>query len=163
MVKLISFLVIALLSEAYFSQAAMSSQTLSYNDVGASPGVTPAKFGAYGDAIRIQAGCKATESSTTVACNGTSFTSADVGKQFWIPGAGASGVAEHTTISSVTNRSTVVVAAAASITVPGAQVIYGHDDSAALQSCFNYSSANQVQCVLNSNAAQNTGYLEGSA
>lgn len=127
------------------------------------PMATPAKFGAYGDAIRIQAGCNATASSTTVTCNGTSFTSADVGKQFWIPGAGAAGVAANTTISSVTNSTTVVVATAPSTTSSGAQVIYGHDDSAALQSCFNYSSANQVQCVLNATGAQNTGYLEGSA
>jgi hypothetical protein len=173
MVKFIPFLVIALLSKACSGQADLpgrdhtggtySAQTLSYNNVGASPGVTPTTFGAHGDAIRIQAGCNATASSTTVTCNGTSFVSGDVGKQFWIPGAGAAGVAEHTTISSVTNSTTVVVAAAASTSVTSARVIYGHDDASAIQACWNYSSANQVQCVMNGSGITNTGYLVGSA
>jgi hypothetical protein len=118
--------------------------------------VTPTQFGAYGDAIRVYGGCSTTASNTTVTCSGTSFNaSTDPGKTIWIPGAAAGGTSEETTIVSVTDSLHVVVGTAPAGSVSAAQAIYGHDDSTALQSCFNYSSANQVPCVLNSP----TGYL----
>ncbi len=136
-----------------------SAQTLTYNNVGASPGVTPLTFGGYGDAVGIYGGCSITAASTTLNCGGTSFSSAtDVGKQMWVPGAGAAGISLHTTIASVTNANTVVLAAAASTSSSNVVAVYGHDDVTALQSCFNYSAVHQIACVLNSP----TGYLVGS-
>jgi hypothetical protein len=43
--------------------------------------------------------------------------------------------------------------------VTQARTVYGHDDTSALQSCLNYSGANEVPCFLDSP----TGYLVGSA
>ncbi len=125
------------------------------------PGLSAAYFGAYGDAQAAYSGCSVAASSTTISCGSlTSFNSAtDVGKQMWVPGGGASGVALHTTIASVTNATTAVLTNAAVTTSSNVVAVYGHDDSAALQACFNYSAVNKIDCVLNSP----TGYLVGSA
>jgi hypothetical protein len=117
--------------------------------------LTPQAFGGHGDAVRIYAGCSVSASSTGLFCNNTSFVSADTGKQIWIPGAGASGASLHTTIASVTNSTTVTLASAASTAAVGAQAIYGHDDSTAIQNCMNYAGTNHVPCALNSKS----GYL----
>jgi hypothetical protein len=129
-----------------------------YNNM---PGLSAAYFGAYGDAQAAYSGCSVAASSTTISCGSlTSFNSAtDVGKQMWVPGGGASGVALHTTIASVTNATTAVLTNAAVTTSSNVVAVYGHDDSAALQACFNYSAVNKIACVLNSP----TGYLVGSA
>ena len=61
--------------------------------------------------------------STTLTVTGASFASpADVGKYVYVNGAGASGGVLATTISSVTNSTTVVLALAASATVSGSTV-----------------------------------------
>ncbi len=138
---------------------AYTAQTLTYNNVGASPGITPAAFGGFGDAQSIVNGCTTTASSTSVTCPSGTFVSGDVGKQIWFTAAGAAGVAFNTTIVTVSSSTAITVAAAPSTAVSNTPTVYGHDDVAALQSCFNYSAAHQLQCVLNSP----TGYLEGSA
>jgi hypothetical protein len=129
-----------------------------YNNM---PGLSAAYFGAYGDAQAAYSGCSVAASSTTISCGSlTSFNSAtDVGKQMWVPGGGASGVALHTTIASVANATTAVLTNAAVTTSSNVVAVYGHDDFAALQACFNYSAVNKIACVLNSP----TGYLVGSA
>ena len=112
------------------------------------PMVTPAKFGAYGDAQQIANGCTTTTTSTTIVCPSAPFVSGDVGKELWVTGAGASGAAFGSTISTVVSNTTVIVASTPSTAVTQNQAVYGHDDAAAIQACFNYSGANQVQCIL---------------
>jgi hypothetical protein len=142
-----------------------SAQTLTYNNVGASPGVTPLTFGGYGDAYQPPNGCNTTASSTTVVCVDGPFVSTDVGKQIWVSGVGAAGAAFNATITAVTNASTVTVSAAATGAVTNGRGIYGHDDRVAVQACFQYSAANAVACVLKTLPSPGlglVGYLIGS-
>ena len=125
-----------------------SAQTLTYNNVGASPGVTPLTFGGYGDAYSPPNGCSTTPSSTTVICPDGPFVSADVGKQMWVSKVGAAGAAFNATITAVSSNTTVTVSAAATGTVTNGRAVYGHDDTTAVQACFQYSALNAAQCVL---------------
>jgi hypothetical protein len=174
MVKFIPFLVIALLSKACSGQADLpgrdhnggtySAQTLSYNNVGASPGVTPLSFGGHGDAKLIANGCTTTTSGTTIVCPSAPFVSGDVGKELWVTGAGASRVAFGSTISTVVSNTTVTVSATPSTSVTQNRAVFGHDDVSAIQACWNYSRDNGIQCIMNSVTGFNTpsGYLVGS-
>jgi len=112
------------------------------------PALTAQYFGAYGDAYNPPDGCNTTPSSTTVVCPDGPFVSTDVGKQIWVSGVGAGGAAFHATISAVTNNTTVTVSAAATGTVSNGRAVIGHDDTAAVQACFQYSAINAVPCVL---------------
>ena len=133
------------------------------------PSVSAAYFGAYGDTYSPPDGCSTTVSSTTVTCPDAPFVSTDVGKQVWVTGAGAAGVAFHAAIISVTSNTAVVVSAAASTSVsqsPG-NAVYGHDDTTAVQACFQYSATNAVQCALRAlpppgGQTGRTGFLIGS-
>ena len=135
---------------------------------GAAPGVTPLAFGGYGDAYAPPDGCITAASSTTITCPDGPFVSGDVGKQIWVHGAGAAGVAFHATISSVTSNTAVVASASASTAVsntPG-NAVYGHDDVTAVQACFQYSASHATPCALNPVSSPpgigNTGFLIGS-
>lgn len=64
-------------------------------------------------------------SSTTLTSATAAFVAGDVGVAIRVAGAGASGAVLDTTISSVTNATTAVLAAAASTTVSGATVGIG--------------------------------------
>jgi hypothetical protein len=143
---------------------AYSAQTLTYNNVGASPGVTPLSFGGYGDAKQIANGCTTTTTSTTIVCPVAPFVPGDVGKQLWVTGAGAAGVAFGSTISTVVSNTTVTVSATPSISVTQNRAVFGHDDVSAIQACWNYSRDNAIQCKMNSVAGFNTpsGYLVSS-
>jgi hypothetical protein len=126
---------------------------------GGGTSVTPTNFSGYGDAIKTTGGCSITATQFTVSCGSPiSFSAADIGKQAWVRGAGTAGVALHTTIASVASSSSVVLAAAAVTSVSGAYMIYGHDDVAAVQACYDWSAQHQVPCVLNAAG----GYLIGS-
>lgn len=133
------------------------------------PSVSAAYFGAYGDALVPADGCSITASSDVLTCPDAPFVSTDVGKQVWVHGAGAAGVAFNATISSVTSGTVVVLSAVASTSVsqaPGNSV-YGHDDVTAVQACFQYSASNAVQCTLRAlptpgGQTGNTGFLIGS-
>jgi hypothetical protein len=105
-------------------------------------------FGAYGDAYQPPNGCNTVASSTTVVCNDTPFVSTDVGKQIWISGKGAGGAAFNATITAVIDNQTVTVSAAPSATGNNVRGIFGHDDTAAVQACFQYSASNAVPCAL---------------
>lgn len=136
--------------------------TTAFVQSNAAPGVTPATFGAVGDAQLIPNGCNTTASSTTVVCPGASFVSGDagVGKEIWIGGAGIAGGALGSVIATVVNGTTITISpSAATATVTNAYSVYGHDDILAIQACWNYSAANRVQCVMNSPS----GYLEANA
>lgn len=112
--------------------------------------VTPQQFSGFGDAFSPPDGFNTTASSTTVVFTDASLisTSVDGGKDIWIRGAGASGVAFHSTIVTVTDSSHAIVAAAPSATLSNALGVYGHDDTASINSCIKYSSVNAVQCWL---------------
>lgn len=112
--------------------------------------VTPQQFSGFGDAFSPPDGFNTTASSTTVVFTDASLisTSVDGGKDIWIRGAGASGVAFHSTIVTVTDSSHAIVAAAPSATLSNALGVYGHDDTTPINSCIKYSSVNAVQCWL---------------
>jgi hypothetical protein len=124
-------------------------------------GVTPSTFGALGDAQQIPNGCNATAFSRSVTCPSSAFLSGDKGKDIWFAGAGPSGAAFVTTISAVSSSTAITISAAPPTSVTQTRTVYGHDDTAALQSCFNYSAANSVPCWLNTPAGK--GYLEGTS
>jgi hypothetical protein len=65
------------------------------------------------------------------------FTSADVGKQIMVSGAGTAGGWLVTTIQSVTDASHITLAANAATTVVNTEVRWGTDDTAALTSAIN--------------------------
>ncbi len=79
-------------------------------------------------------------SGTNVLTTSGSFTfsSADVGKSIWVPGAGVASAGLSTTISGFTNSTTVTLAANASTTITNLAasqanpVIYGTNDTAAI-------------------------------
>ena len=121
------------------------------------PAVTPSKFGGYGDAYQPANGCNVSASSTTVVCPDGPFisTSVDGGKQFWESGVGAGGSAFNAQIVSVSSSTTATLSAAPAGTINNGRAIYGHDDTTAVQSCFQYSSTNGVGCALK--AAPSTG------
>lgn len=126
-------------------------------------------FGAYGDAYAPQDGCITVATNTTVNCPDAPFLSTDVGKQLWVQGAGAAGVAYHATINTFTDASHVVMSAAPSISLgntPG-NTVYGHDDSTAVQNCFQASASSSTQCILRPQGifpgVGNIGFLIGSA
>ena len=139
------------------------------NVFNAMPGVVPQYFGAYGDAWGPTNGCITTASSTTLNCPDGPFRSGDVGKDVWVKGAGASGVAFHSTIVSVTDSTHVVMSAAPSISVTNLpqNAVYGHDDTVGVQACWQYSATNGAPCVMRPLAGAPsgtfTGFLIGSA
>lgn len=88
-------------------------------------------FGAKGD-TRTVTDAAITSGQATLTSATAAFTAADVGKKASVLGAGAFGVALNTTISSVTNGTTAVLAANAGTTVSGAVADIGTDDTAAI-------------------------------
>jgi hypothetical protein len=136
------------------------------------PALLAQYFGAYGDAYGPPDGCAWTASSTTLTCPDGVFqsTAVDGGKQVWLQGGAAGGGAFNTTIVSVTSNTVAVMAAAPSSTTSnvGGNTIFGHDDAAGVQACWQYSATNGVQCTLRAIPAPNggtgfTGFLIGSA
>jgi len=108
---------------------------------------TASPYNALGDGVEVTDGSM-TASSTTFTSATAAFTSADAGKRILIDGAGAAtdfgvigGTAARkplvTTISSVTNSTTIVLGSAPQATGTGVRFVYGTDDTAAIQSAFN--------------------------
>lgn len=94
-------------------------------------------YGAKGDGKCVTDGAM-TSGSATLTSATAGFTMADVGKVIQIKGAAASGVTSLvTTIQAYTNSTTVTLAASASTTVSSAQVLWGSDDTAAIQAAIN--------------------------
>lgn len=89
------------------------------------------KYGAKVNGI-VRQSASITSGSNILTCSSATFTSADVGKQISVSGAGASGVVLCTTISGFTNSTTITLTANASTTVTtAAQIVYGTDDTTA--------------------------------
>lgn len=94
-------------------------------------------YGAKGDGKVILDGAM-TSGSATLTSATASFTMNDVGKVIQVKGAAASGVTTLvTTIQAYTNATTVTLAASASTTVSSAQVMWGTDDTSAIQAAIN--------------------------
>jgi hypothetical protein len=89
-------------------------------------------YGAVGNGKIVTDGA-ITATQNTLTSSSASFTSADVGKVISVVGAGAAGIPLATTIVSVSGG-VATLTAAASVTVTGARVVYGTDDTAAIQS-----------------------------
>ena len=76
----------------------------------------------FADEYRFVADAAMTASSATLTSQTAKFTAADVGRTVRVRGAGASRGILTTTISSVTNSTTAVLAAAATFSVSGASL-----------------------------------------
>lgn len=99
--------------------------------------------------------------SKNLLSTGSTFTSADVGKSIWVPGAGVAGAGLSTTIQAFTDATHVVLTLAAGTTISGAAAtntapfVYGTDDTAAIQAAM---TATPIGGVLNI-PGQRTGCL----
>lgn len=93
----------------------------------------PETYGAKGDGKLI--GDVVVNTTTTITSATASFTAGDVGKHIQVHGAnGSSAGPLISTISSVTNSTTAVLADAAGTSRSGCPAIYGTDDTAAINS-----------------------------
>lgn len=88
-------------------------------------------YGAKCDAVVSRGGGAITSGQTAFTHSSAAFTSADVGKLFYIVGAGVGGLLLSTTIAAYVSATAVVLADAASTTVTSAHYLYGTDDTAA--------------------------------
>lgn len=115
--------------------------------------VTPQMLGAKGDGVTFRGTTTITSGSTTaVITGGPSFAAADIGKQIGIPGAGSAGAVLFSTISSVTNSTTIVLANAAGTSLSSSNqfVCMGTDDTTAINNMFAYSAARSDPVGFNS-------------
>lgn len=94
-------------------------------------------YGAKGDGIEIQGTASISSTSHALTCTGAAFTANDVGKTIVIDGAGASGAQLATTISAFTDATHVSITAAAGSTVSSVRIVYGTDDTVAIQNAIN--------------------------
>lgn len=99
-----------------------------------------ATYGAVGNAQDAYTGAMTSGSAVltiSAGVNGGSFSASDVGKVVWVRGAAAAGGDLLTTIASYTSSTQVTLAAAAATTVSSAGVVWGTDDTAAIQAAVN--------------------------
>lgn len=108
-------------------------------------------YGAVGDGkVRID-GAMTSGGNTVTCATSTPFVSGDVGKKILIKGAGPTGVTSLIgTITGFTSSSVVTISVNASTTISNAVVMWGTDDTAAIQSAVN---AAVAFAVANSGAA----------
>lgn len=99
--------------------------------------VTPEMFGARGDLRVFEGQASIAIGSTTLTQPNAGFTAADVGRTVWVQFAGGSSAPLVTTITAVTNSTTVTLAASASATVTTADFAVGTDDTAAVAAAWN--------------------------
>lgn len=92
-------------------------------------------YGAFGDGVEHYVASMS--ATTTLTCSDCSFTSADVGKVVVVDSAKGSGKPLITTIASFSNSTTVILTAAATATVTAQRVVYGTDDTQAIQAAIN--------------------------
>jgi hypothetical protein len=95
-------------------------------------------YGAKGDGKTVTDGAM-TSGAATLTCAGSSpFASSDVGKKIMIKGAAASGVTSLVaTITGFTDSGHITLSTTAATTVSSAVVMWGTDDTAAIQSAIN--------------------------
>ena len=100
-------------------------------------GISIVGLGAKCDAVRTFGGGSITSGSSTFTGSGVTFTAEDIGKLFYIAGAGVSGGLLSTTIAGFTSATQVTLANNASTTVTNAHFIYGTDDTAIWTDAYN--------------------------
>lgn len=88
-------------------------------------------YGATGDARKVTDGVA--NGTTTVTSATANFTAADVGKIIWATDTSGATLFSGRTIASVTNSTDIVISGAALGTVAGMQMVWGTDDTAAIQ------------------------------
>lgn len=120
-------------SGAYSSPAGGSSVSpnspIPQSQVG--PGFNVRNYGAKGDTQTSNVGV--TNGTTTVTCANCAFTSADVGKTIFAhTPLSAEAFNSLTTISSVTNGTTIIVSQAAAVSSSGMTLVWGHLDDTAV-------------------------------
>jgi hypothetical protein len=93
-------------------------------------------LGGKGDGKRLY-GAVVVSGNTSVSIPTGNFTSADVGKAIVLWNAGTSAHYFNTTIASVTNSTTIVLTAAPSTSVSSDTIVYGTDNTAAIQAGLN--------------------------
>jgi hypothetical protein len=117
-------------------------------------------YGAVGNGARVT-GVTASSGSPNINAPGANFVSGDVGKLAIVYNSNSAGTV--TTIQSVTDGDNVVLAANAGITVDSTVgfMIYGTDDSAAIQAALNAAGAwvTQEPNVTNANQPIGSGYV----
>jgi hypothetical protein len=90
-------------------------------------------FGAVGDAVEVASGCAITATDATLTAPALTFDLEDVGKTIVVVGAGAAGANLYTTIASFTSATEVELDDTAGTTVASGRIIFGTDDTAAIQ------------------------------
>ncbi len=101
--------------------------------------VKASRFGAAGDARQVTDGAINVGTNNKLLTSATAaFAASDIGKTIVITGAGAAGANLSTTITSVISSTSVMLTVAASMTVSGATVVLGTDDTAAINSAISY-------------------------
>lgn len=104
--------------------------------------------GARCDALYARGGGAITSGTTAFTDSGAAFTSSDVGKLFYIAGAGSGGLLLSTTIAAYVSATAVTLAAAASTTVSGAHYIYGTDDTTVWTSVISAMGDNAINTII---------------
>lgn len=95
-------------------------------------GVSVGWWGAIPDGVQLSTATM-TAGSAVLTVTKASFTAGDIGKLVVVSGAGANGAPLYSTISACASGTVVTLAAAAGISVTGAEVVYGTDMHAAMQ------------------------------
>ncbi|GAB3458516.1 NosD domain-containing protein [Insolitispirillum peregrinum] len=98
-------------------------------------GVSVAWWGAIPDGVELSTAVM-TAGSAVLTVTGAAFTVGDVGKLVVVSGAGANGAPLYSTIAARSSATVVTLAAVASTSVSGAQIVYGTDQRAAMQAAF---------------------------
>lgn len=91
-------------------------------------------FGATGNGLQVAVTASITSGAAALTATGATFTSADVGKMIFVPGAGAAGAVLSTTIVGFTDATHVTLSANAGTTLTAAAITlsYGTDDTSAI-------------------------------
>jgi hypothetical protein len=96
--------------------------------------VKSAPYNATGNAVHLVGAGTITSGTTALTNAGASWTAGDVGKVIVVQGAGASSGTLTTTIAAYVSATAVTLTASAGTSTTTADVYYGTDDSAAIQS-----------------------------
>ena len=104
--------------------------------------VSAREYGVKADGRLIGGNATAGSSTLTVYASQGTFTNADIGKLITINFAGVGGIGHSTTITGVVSANVVNLAAPIVTTSANCDIIYGTDDTAALQAAVDYATLN---------------------
>lgn len=97
-------------------------------------------FGAKCDAVQVTVTASITSGTTALTATGASFAAGDVGKLIIIPGANSAGGVLYTFVSAVADATHITLGSPALSTLSAVStaIVYGTDDTAAVQKTVNY-------------------------